>query len=152
MAIQNNCIHYMLQVGNKLHGCRFKLQESAKKLQECMNSLEKEHAWQDHTAQLTSLLELHQTAIQVTLCDLPTLKARCGMVCHTAYNLKVCCQQSRHVCAMFSCIVFLGASHNCCYYLLFKLKKTSERATIDRCKLAGRKELAGDKCGIWYNF
>ncbi len=57
----------MLQVGNKLHGCHFKLQESAKKLQECMNSLEKEHAWQDHTAQLTSLLELHQTAIQVTL-------------------------------------------------------------------------------------
>ncbi|DBB04235.1 TPA: hypothetical protein ACH3X1_013259 [Trebouxia sp. C0004] len=52
------------EVCNKLHGCRFKLQESAKKLQECMNSLEKEHAWQDHYAQLTSLLELHQTAIQ----------------------------------------------------------------------------------------
>ena len=57
----------MLQVSNKLHGCRFKLQESAKKLQECMNGLEKEHAWQDHTAQLTGLLELHATAIQVTL-------------------------------------------------------------------------------------
>ncbi|KAL0040884.1 hypothetical protein WJX79_008605 [Trebouxia sp. C0005] len=52
------------EVGNKLHGCRFKLQESTKKLQECMNSLEAEHAWQDHTAQLTSLLELHQTVIQ----------------------------------------------------------------------------------------
>ena len=67
MAIHNNCDHCMLQVSNKLHGCRFKLQESAKKLQECMNGLEKEHAWQDHTAQLTGLLELHETAIQVTL-------------------------------------------------------------------------------------
>ena len=67
VAIYIKRVHCMLQVGNKLHGCRFKLQESAKKLHECMNSLEKEHAWQDHTAQLTSLLELHQTAIQVPL-------------------------------------------------------------------------------------
>ena len=56
-----------LQVSNKLLGYRFKLQESGQKLQDCMNSLEKGHTWQEHTAQLTSLLDLHQTVIKVNL-------------------------------------------------------------------------------------
>ena len=59
-------MYCMLQVSNKLHGWRFKVQESSRKVQECMNGLEKEHAWQEHTAHLTTLLHCHITALQVT--------------------------------------------------------------------------------------
>ena len=53
-----------------LHGHRFKLQRSAKKLQECMNNLEKEHAWQSYTTELSGHLDQHQALIQVCLCDM----------------------------------------------------------------------------------
>ena len=55
-----------LQVSNKLHGQRFKLQETLSKLQDCMNLLEKEHAWEQHAVDLSGPLEQHQTNVQVT--------------------------------------------------------------------------------------
>lgn len=84
----------VLQVSNKLHGWRFKVQESSRKVQECMNGLEKEHAWQDHTAHLTTLLHCHLTALQVTC------------TCHTSEVLACCSADSRHECA--PCASLLG--------------------------------------------
>lgn len=50
---------------NKVHGQRFKLQESLKKLQDCMNLLEKEHAWQGHVDELSVPMQQHQAVVQV---------------------------------------------------------------------------------------
>jgi len=55
-----------VQVANKLHGQRFRLQECVTKVQESMNSLEKEHAWEDHTTQLASLLDRMRTLVQAS--------------------------------------------------------------------------------------
>jgi len=57
---------YKVQVANKLHGQRFRLQECVTKVQECMNSLEKEHAWEDHTTHLASLLDQMRTLVQAS--------------------------------------------------------------------------------------
>lgn len=57
-----------MQVLNKVHGQRFKLQESLKKLQDCMNLLEKEHAWQNHVDELSSPVQQHQAVVQVHAC------------------------------------------------------------------------------------
>ena len=54
-----------VQVGNKLHGQRFKLQESLRRLQECMNLLEKEHSWHYHASQLSDPMQHHQAVVQV---------------------------------------------------------------------------------------
>ena len=67
---QGSQLLHGLQVSNMLDGHRFKLQNSAKKLQECMNNLEKEHAWQGYNTELSSRLEQHQALIQVCLCHL----------------------------------------------------------------------------------
>ena len=61
-------IAYM-QVLNKLHGLRFKLEESLKKLQESMNLLEKAHAWQNHVDELSAPMQQHQAVVQVELCN-----------------------------------------------------------------------------------
>lgn len=58
---------YKMQVANKLHGQRFRLQECVTKVQECMNSLEKEHAWEDHTTHLASLLDHMRTLVQASI-------------------------------------------------------------------------------------
>ena len=58
-------IRCSMQVGNKLHGQRFKLQEGLKKLQDCMNLLEKEHAWQDHVEDLKDLVQQQRGVLQV---------------------------------------------------------------------------------------
>lgn len=58
------CVAYM-QVLNKLHGQRFKLEESLKKLQDSMNLLEKEHAWQNHADELSVPMQQHQAVVQV---------------------------------------------------------------------------------------
>ncbi len=57
---------YKAQVANKLHSQRFRLQECVTKVQECMNSLEKEHAWEDHTTHLASLLDQMRTLVQAS--------------------------------------------------------------------------------------
>ncbi|DBA81849.1 TPA: hypothetical protein ACH3X1_007568 [Trebouxia sp. C0004] len=54
------------EVANKLHGQRFRLQECVTKVQECMNSLEQEHAWEDHTTHLASLLDQMRALVQET--------------------------------------------------------------------------------------
>lgn len=51
-----------------LHGQRFKLQESLRKLQDCMNLLEKERAWEEHVSELSDLVQRHQAVVQVTRC------------------------------------------------------------------------------------
>lgn len=56
------------QVLNKVHRQRFKLQESLKKLQDCMNLLEKEHVWQSHVDELSSPVQQHQAVVQVHAC------------------------------------------------------------------------------------
>ncbi len=45
----DSTVTYEIQVGNKLHGQRFRLTESVKKLQDCMNNLEKERAGRSMT-------------------------------------------------------------------------------------------------------
>lgn len=55
-----------MQVLNKLHGQRFKLEESLRKLQDSMNMLEKEHAWQDHVDELSLPMQQHQAVVQVS--------------------------------------------------------------------------------------
>ncbi|KAL3152107.1 hypothetical protein ABBQ32_001211 [Trebouxia sp. C0010 RCD-2024] len=52
------------EVLNKVHRQRFKLQESLKKLQDCMNLLEKEHVWQSHVDELSSPVQQHQAVVQ----------------------------------------------------------------------------------------
>ncbi len=114
-----------------------------------MNSLEKEHAWQDHTAQLTSLLELHQTAIQATLHK----HWKPGLVWYATLLTTLKSVVSNHdtlvQCSDATCFLAPATSSS---WSLLKLKKTSECAPIKRCKLAGCKELAGDKCCNWYHF
>ena len=66
------------QVLNKLHGQRFKLEESLKKLQECMNLLEKEHAWQDHVDELSLPMQQHQAVVQVVACNVIRLMIVAG--------------------------------------------------------------------------
>ncbi len=58
---------YKVQVANKLHGQRFRLRECVTKVQECMNSLEKEHAWEDYTTHLASLLDQMRTLVQASI-------------------------------------------------------------------------------------
>ena len=58
-----------MQVLNKLHGQRFKLEQSLKKLQECMNVLEKERAWQGHADELSLPLQRHQAVVRASVCD-----------------------------------------------------------------------------------
>lgn len=57
-----------IQVLNKLHGQRFKLEQSLKKLQDSMNLLEKEHAWQNHVDELNVPMQQHQAVVQVGVC------------------------------------------------------------------------------------
>lgn len=54
-----------IQVLNKLHGQRFKLEQSLRKLQDSMNLLEKEHAWQNHVDELNAPMQQHQAMVQV---------------------------------------------------------------------------------------
>ena len=58
----------LVQVGNMLHGQRFKLQESLRKLQVCMNLLEKERIWEEHVNELSGLMQQHQAVVQVKNC------------------------------------------------------------------------------------
>ena len=91
-----------MQVLNKLHGQRFKLEESLKKLQECMNLLEKEHAWQDHVDELSLPMQQHQAVVQVFACSgIPLMifagryhAARLQIACLTGHQLVV------HVCLL----------------------------------------------------
>ena len=57
-----------MQVLNKVVGQRFELQESLKKLQDCINLLEKEHAWHSHVEELTVSVQQHQAVVQVHAC------------------------------------------------------------------------------------
>lgn len=57
-----------IQVLNKLHGQRFKLEQSLKQLQDSMNLLEKEHAWQNHIDELNIPMQQHQAVVQVGVC------------------------------------------------------------------------------------
>ena len=56
-----------VQGASKLHGQRFRLQECVTTVQERMTSLGKEHAWEDHTTHLASLLDHMRTLVQASI-------------------------------------------------------------------------------------